>query len=79
MSGANGLGTGAKQNVAPVLASESSSSLRENCAPKSCCLIVVAQSPLLFRVVDRYGEKTFPSGPTNRSLPNRLVLLFVAS
>jgi len=38
-------------------------------APTSRLIIVVVQSPLLFRVVGRNGEATFMRGPTIRSPP----------
>jgi len=38
-------------------------------APTSRRLIVVVQSPILFRAVGRNGEATFPNGPIIRSLP----------
>jgi len=40
---------------------------RVETAPTSRHLIVVVQSPLLFRVVSRNGEATFPRGPSIRS------------
>jgi len=38
-------------------------------APTSRRLIVVTQFPLLYRVVDRNSEATFPRGPTIWSAP----------
>jgi len=41
----------------------------EGGTPTSCSLIVVVQSPFLYRAIGRNGEVIFPRGPTIRSLP----------
>jgi len=69
ITGASGLGTWVKGSVAPVLASESTSSLPGS--PASRRLNVVVQSPPLLREMGRNSEfGNFPKGFDHPVTPN---------